>query len=112
MRLRRIEVLIQETIATLLSQKKVADGRIGFVTITAVNVNADLSLAKVYYSHFGSLKDRHKTHKGLSAATGFIHSQLCRKIHLKTVPKIRFIPDDSLEKGFENTQTIKNLSDV
>ena len=112
MRLRRVEVLIQETIATLLSQKKVADGRIGFVTITSVKVNADLSLAKVYYSHFGVSKDRFKTNKGLQAASGFIHTQLCKKLHLKKVPTLRFIPDPSLEKGFEITEAIKDLSDV
>lgn len=111
MRLERVQNLIQQQIALLISQRKVADGRIGFVTITRVKVNADLSLAKVYYSYFGPLKDRKKTQVGLQNAAGFIRSKLYAVLHIKQVPVLRFTPDDSLAKGFDVLQEMNKTSE-
>eukprot|EP01047_Picozoa_sp_COSAG01_P000342 COSAG01_NODE_6_length_54687_cov_500.907599_11_plen_111_part_00 len=109
MRLERVQILIKQQIAHLISQKKVADGRIGFVTITAVKINADLSQAKVYYSYYGPLKNRKKTQTGLQAAAGYIRSKLYPILHIKQVPVLKFMPDDSLSKGFDITEQLKDL---
>ncbi|MEK9658088.1 MAG: 30S ribosome-binding factor RbfA [bacterium] len=109
MRKERVEVLLKQSIATLISQKKIADGRIGFVTITAVRVSPDFSTARVYYSHFGPLKDRKKTRDGLKTAAGYIQAQLSKQVYLKKLPKLHFYPDEGLAKGFEVTEALKDL---
>jgi len=111
MRLERVQNLIQQQVALLISQKKVADGRIGFITITRVKVNADLSLAKVYYSYFGPLKNRKKTQVGLQNAAGYIRSKLYAVLRIKQVPSLRFVPDDSLSKGFDVLQAMRDMTE-
>ncbi|MFA5879776.1 MAG: 30S ribosome-binding factor RbfA [Candidatus Margulisiibacteriota bacterium] len=98
MRLLRLGNLIRNEVADVL-RKKLDDHRIGFVSITGVELSPDMKYAKIYYSQFGSEAEKKKTSKALFRATGFIKYEVGKVINLKIMPEFEFKYDDSLEKG-------------
>ncbi|MBI5376862.1 MAG: 30S ribosome-binding factor RbfA [Candidatus Schekmanbacteria bacterium] len=106
----RLNVLFREEISTIIL-REVKDPRIGFVTITSVDVSADLSLAKIYFSAITEESNREKIVKGLQSAAPFIRSSLKKKLSLKRIPMLEFIYDMSLEYGDRIDKILKNLKD-
>ena len=93
----RIADQIQRELAELL-RTEVKDPRVGDITLTAVDVSPDLSHAKVFFT----LLDKDKlpeTLAGLKRSAGFLRSQLARRIKLYTTPELRFVYDESVERG-------------
>jgi ribosome-binding factor A len=79
--------------------RKIKDPRIGFVTVTDVQVSGDLQQAKVYISVLGDEEQRENTLKGLAKAKGFIRSEVGQRIRLRKTPEIIFEWDESMEYG-------------
>jgi ribosome-binding factor A len=79
--------------------RKIKDPRIGFVTVTDVQVTGDLQQAKVYISVLGDEEQRENTLKGLAKAKGFIRSEVGQRIRLRKTPEIIFEWDESMEYG-------------
>ena len=79
--------------------RKIKDPRIGFVTVTDVEVTADLQHAIVYISVLGDEEQKEKTLKGLSQAKGFIRSEIGQRIRLRKTPEISFEFDESIMYG-------------
>jgi phosphoesterase RecJ-like protein len=97
-RLQRIADQIGEEISGLLL-KGLKDPRIGFVTITGVEVTRDLSQAFVFFSSTAPEAEREQSRQGLQSAAGFIRSTLGKRLHLKTIPELTFRYDESLDHG-------------
>ncbi|SDM01355.1 ribosome-binding factor A [Bacillus sp. OK048] len=79
--------------------RKIKDPRIGFVTVTDVQVTGDLQQAKVYISVLGDDEQKENTLKGLAKATGFIRTEIGHRIRLRKTPEILFEWDESMEYG-------------
>ncbi|HZH59972.1 30S ribosome-binding factor RbfA [Metabacillus halosaccharovorans] len=79
--------------------RKIKDPRIGFVTVTDVNVSGDLQIAKVFISVLGDEEQRQNTLKGLAKAKGFIRSEIGQRIRLRKTPEIQFEFDESIDYG-------------
>lgn len=79
--------------------RKIKDPRIGFVTVTDVQVTGDLQQAKVYISVLGGEEQRENTLKGLAKAKGFIRSEIGQRIRLRKTPEITFEFDESIDYG-------------
>ena len=95
----RITEDIKREIVAILRELK--DPRIsGMLTVVKVSVTNDLSYAKVYVSAMEGLEAAKASVKGLTAAQGYIRHELGRRLHLRKCPELRFIADDSIEKGF------------
>jgi ribosome-binding factor A len=77
----------------------IKDPRIGFVSVTNVELTADLRQAKVRISVLGSESQRKASLAGLRSAGSFIRRELGSRLRLKYVPEIRIIYDDSIEQG-------------
>ena len=92
----RIGDQIRAEISELLV-REVHDPGIGFVTITAVQVTADLQLARVYYSALGDATVRRNSGKALLRAAPFLRRQIGRRLRLRRVPELQFIFDESIE---------------
>ena len=91
-----------ETIHQEISQllvRGLKDPRIGFVTITSVDVSSDLRHAKVYYTLIGDDSSRGETAAGLQSSTSYIRQQLGRQLRLRYIPEIVFEYDSSVEYG-------------
>jgi ribosome-binding factor A len=92
----RVGDQMKQEIADIL-MRRIKDPRIGFVTITDVEVTDDLKNAKVFVSIYGG--DKETTLKGLKSASTFIRAELGRRMRLKFVPEILFRFDSTVEKG-------------
>jgi len=79
--------------------RKIKDPRIGFVTVTDVQVTGDLQQAKVYISVLGDEEQKETTLKGLATAKGFIRSEIGKRIRLRKTPEILFEFDESITYG-------------
>ncbi|WP_318504540.1 30S ribosome-binding factor RbfA [Bacillus sp. T3] len=79
--------------------RKIKDPRIGFVTVTDVEVSGDLQQAKVFISVLGDEAQRENTLKGLAKAKGFIRTEIGQRIRLRKTPEIIFEFDESIDYG-------------
>lgn len=99
------EALRQEISKIVLDEIK--DPRLGFITITKVELTQDLRYAKIYFSVLGEMKDKTLALKGLNSAKGYIRSLIADRINLRFAPDIAFKIDESLE----HTKEIYDLLD-
>ena len=95
-RLERVNQLIKEEISMLL-QRELKDPRLGFVTVTDVDVTPDLKHAKVYVSVLGPEERWVSSFQALDSARGFVWNWLRRHLDLRVTPDIAFRPDRSME---------------
>lgn len=107
-RLQRIQQLIRTEIMNLLLHD-IKDPRIGFITVTDVEVSKDLHYARVYFSTLGSRDERKKTLEGLQSAASYLRTQLAHNLTLKFTPELHFFFDDSFERA---EHISKLLSDI
>ena len=77
---------------------KLKDPRIGFVTITKIELSRDMKLLKAFYTVYGSKADAVKTSCALQDAKGFIQREVAKTLRTKTMPSIRFQVDPTPEK--------------
>jgi ribosome-binding factor A len=101
------DLLKQELMELLL--KEVKDPRIGFTTITAVRVSADLRHAQVYFVTHGTAEGQQRTLEGLQSARSYLRGELGRRLHLRRIPDLTFCLDESLEQGFRIHEILKSL---
>jgi ribosome-binding factor A len=94
-RLQRVNQLIREEISYLI-QRELKDPRLGFVTVTEVDVSKDLRTAKVYVSVLGPETDWQASLQALESARGFIRNWLVPRLRLRSVPHFTFHPDRSM----------------
>lgn len=97
-RSRRVGEQLQRELAELV-QRDLKDPRLGMVTISAVEVSRDLTVAKVFFTVLNLGHDANKTLKGLQSAVGFLRRELARRMQLRVVPELRFQFDSSVENG-------------
>ncbi len=100
---------IQKDIMAIL-RAKVKDPRISWVTVNDVEVTNDYSLAKIYYSVLQT-EQRDGIAKALESAKGFIRSELSKGLTTYTVPQLKFIFDESLERGSHILSLISKVAD-
>jgi ribosome-binding factor A len=100
--------LIAAEISDLL-RTRVKDPRVGFASITHVEVSGDLRYAKVFVSVMGSPEEREATMQGLKNATGFLRHELATRLVLRYMPEIIFKLDKSIEEGARILELIHNV---
>ena len=105
-RIARIEQQIKERIATLLVHG-IADPRLGFVTISRVSVDREMSRCLVYWSILGDDKKKRLSASALEHATGFLRRAVAQVLHTRTVPKLEFRFDESV-LGVQRMQALLN----
>ena len=91
--------------------RKLKDPRVGFVTVTDVEVTGDLQQAVVYISALGTDREREDTLKGLQKAAGFIRTEIGQRIRLRRTPEITFEFDSSVEYGNKIDALLRSLND-
>ena len=99
MRAERVGEQMKQEIMDIVNNK-VKDPRVGFLTITDVELTNDLSHAKVYLTVLGSNKEIDNTFKALEKAKGFIKSELGSIIRLRIFPYLKFLYDIYIEFFF------------
>jgi len=107
-RIARVEQLLKQELSMIL-QQELKDPRIGFITVTRVKVSADLGYAKVYVSVMGDAEAKEKTMSGLGSAAGFIQRLLGPRLKLRTIPRVEFYLDDSVDYGFRINEILDKI---
>lgn len=92
-------------IVSVLLQRELKDPRIGFVTITGVQVTQDLKYARIHVSVMGSKEEQRDTMDALTSARGFIRREIASRMEIRYVPEIQF----RLDKGAEYSDQIARL---
>ena len=106
----RVRKTLMKEIADII-QKELKDSRIhGVVSITDIEMSHDNSYAKVYYSVFAGEQDKEQTIKAITDNTSKIRYEVGKRIRLRVTPELRFIPDNSLERGANVTELINKIS--
>ncbi|WP_409253742.1 30S ribosome-binding factor RbfA [Bacillus sp. SCS-153A] len=91
--------------------RKIKDPRVGFVTVTDVEVSGDLQQAKVYITVLGDEEQRENTLKGLAKAKGFIRSEIGQRVRLRKTPELIFEFDESIDYGNRIESLLKKIQD-
>jgi len=104
-RAQRVAEEIQHELADLL-RNEVKDPRVGMVTVTHVEVSADMSHAKVHFTHLAGREHGDEAVAALARTAGFLRSQLARRLTMYTVPQLAFVYDDSIESGLALSRLI------
>jgi len=110
-RLEKITRTIRDTVSGVI-QNQLADPRLrGLISVTRVQVVADLSMARVYLSVLGATPDQQQLDlQAIQHAAGFIQSRLASVLTTRTCPILKFILDDSLKKGADILRLIDEVS--
>ncbi len=107
----RVSELLREEISELV-QRDLKDPRLegAFLSITEVEVTADLRTAAVFVSHLGSSEERDEALAGLQSASAFLERELRRRLRLRRTPSLSFRFDPSIERGARLASTIAELA--
>lgn len=105
-RVSRVSEDIKREITAIVRELK--DPRVAgkMLTVVRVEVSCDASFAKVFISDFGGIENAKEAVKGLTAATGYIRREVGQRLHLRKTPELKFVADDSVERGFKLFQKL------
>jgi len=105
----RVGEQIREALSELLTRGAVHDPGIGFITLTRVQVTADLQIARIYYTTLGDPKARKATAQALQRATPFLRRQIGERIRLRRVPEVEFRFDEAIQNQERVEQLIREI---
>ncbi|WP_028307320.1 30S ribosome-binding factor RbfA [Desulfitibacter alkalitolerans] len=104
----RVAEQMKKEIAAII-EHQVKDPRIGFITITNVELSNDLRHAKIFFSSLGNEEQQKKSLEGLENAKGFIRKEIAQRIQLRYAPEILFRIDNSIEHGVKISQILSKI---
>ncbi len=97
----RVSEDIRREIIAIIRELKDPRVKDKMLTVVRVEVSSDISYAKVYVSALEGIDTAKEAVKGLVSATGLIRHELGSRLRLRKTPEIKFIADDSIEKGID-----------
>mgnify|MGYP001367753001 CR=1 FL=1 len=109
-RVERVAEQIKKELSQIM-QTELKDPGIGFVTVTGVDLTNDMSQARVYLSVLGDDSKKEETLQALSRASGFLRTEIGRRIRLRHTPELLFKLDQSIEYGSRIEELLKQLND-
>jgi ribosome-binding factor A len=89
---------------------EIKDPRLDGVSLTAVEMTRDLSVAKIYFSLLNPDQDPDPALQGLERASGFLRGKLGSALKIRHVPELRFLHDDSVAHGIEISRLIEDAN--
>lgn len=107
-RVERVTQAIKRELSNIIHDE-LKDPRIGFVTLTRVELTKDLRIAKIYYSVLGSDKEKKNSSIALESAKGFMRRLIGERIDLRFIPELIFKEDRSIEYSIYIEQELEKL---
>ncbi len=104
----RLEEQIKRTVSELLI-REIKDPRIGFATVTGVELSKDYSEARIGISVLGEPRDVRKSIEGIRSATPYIQHRLGKGLSLRNTPRVSFFLDSSVAEGVRMVELIDRL---
>jgi ribosome-binding factor A len=110
-RTRQVGEFLREELTDII-RREVKDPRIGFMSVTRVDVTPDLRHAAVYISVLGTDDEREETLKALRSASGYIRHHLKPRLRMRQIPELEFRDDRSMEHAEQIARTLREISVV
>lgn len=104
-RARRVADQIQRELAEIL-REELKDPRVRLVTVTGVDVSADLAHARIYFTSLVGEEERRAIATGLARAAGFLRTALGRRMRIHNIPELQFVHDASVAEGVRLSRLI------
>lgn len=108
-RSQRVGDLLRQEISDII-MRRLKDPRIGFITVTGVDVSDDLKNARVFISVLKE-EDREITLKVLNDAKKMVRSELAKRVRLRSIPSIEFRMDEAIEYGSRIEKLLKEIKE-
>ena len=105
----RVAQRIHREVADILVNRLRDPGISHWVSVTGVDLNHDLSLARVYVSVLPEGEERERTLAALGRAAGFVRHELASRLELREVPEVRFLLDDSIQRGVRVDELLRKI---
>jgi len=106
----RVAEAVREEISDIL-HNEIKDPRVGFISVTRVEMSGDLRVAKVHFSVLGNESEQAQAYKALKNAAGFIRSELAQRIRLRHAPELLFRLDTSIQQGLKIAKLLNEIQD-
>jgi ribosome-binding factor A len=103
------EAIRQE--ASIIIHDKLKDPRLGFVTITKVEIARDLRFAKIFFSVLGDDKAHKETKEALDSSLGFVRTLIAERLNLRFAPEIAFYEDRSTEYSVRIEEILNQIKE-
>lgn len=107
----RLEELIKRIVSEIIF-RELKDPRIGFVTVTGVELSKDLAEAKIGISILGNSTEVRKSMEGIRSSSGYVQKLLGKELKIRNVPRVHFFLDKSVEEGVELVNRIETLAGI
>lgn len=107
-KIKKLATDIKREISFIINTR-IKDPRIGFVTITDVRLSVDGKYLDIYFSTMGKSRHIEKSMDALKRSSGFIKRNLSSSMRLRNVPELKFIYDDSIDRGMRITEILGNI---
>lgn len=107
-RTERVAHQMQQEIATIIHQE-LKDPRLGFVTMTRIELSNDLRYAKVFFSCLGNQGERARSQEALDHSAGFVRSLVKKRFRLKVIPELSFHYDESIAGSITMAERLDQL---
>ena len=96
-------------IVSMILLEDLNDPRIGFITITRIEMTADLRFARIFYSVLGDKAQKDSTREALEEKMGFIRKLVVERINMKYAIELKFEVDKSIEQSFHINELLKKI---
>lgn len=107
----RVEEAIRKEVSTIIHDE-LKDPRIGFITVTRVELTKDLRSAKIFYSVLGKEEEHRKTRLALDSALGYIRKLVAQRINLRIATELMFKEDHSTEYSVRIEEVLSQLKEL
>lgn len=96
---------------SMILHDEIKDPRLGFVTVSKIELAPDKRFAKIYYSVLGNEEQRKKTKEALDSSLGFVRKLVGERVKLRYVPELMFSEDRSLEYSTRIEQILGEIKE-
>ena len=109
LRMERMGLQMQKEVSDII-RTQVKDPRIGFLTVTGVEVTNDLAHAKIFISVLGSSEERTQTMQVLERVKGFVRTEVAKRIRMRVTPELHFKLDESMDYSARIGQVLQEIA--
>jgi len=105
---------VAEEVRKIISRillEELSDPRLGFLTVTRIELTDDLRFARVFYSVLGSEEQRQATEEALAEHASYIKHLVVERINMKFAMDLKFESDRSIEHSFHIDEILKKIKD-
>lgn len=107
-RYEKVAEAIRQEVSSIIHDE-LKDPRLGFVTVTRVEMTPDLRFAKIFFSVLGSQEEQLNSKKALDSGIGFIRRLIAQRIQLRLAPEIMFKEDKSGEYSIRIQEVLDEI---